>query len=78
MVALHAADGGVDDVDGGAVLLDDAVVDTLNGRLTGVGVADDAALAYVETASFELRLDEKDGFTLPASFGRAESSKDCR
>jgi len=61
VVAFHAADGRVDDVDGCAALFDDAVADTLDGGLAGFRVADDAALADVETAGFELRLDENDG-----------------
>ena len=61
MVAFHAADGGVDDLDGGAALLDDAIADALNGGLARFGVAHDAAFAYVEATGFELRLDEENG-----------------
>ena len=77
MVALHAVDGGVDDFDGGAVLLEDTVADALDGGLSGVGVANDAALADVFAAGFELGLDEDDGFALPGVLRRAEGAEDC-
>jgi hypothetical protein len=78
MVALHAADGRVDDVDGSAALLEDALADTLDGGLTSVWVADDAALADVEAAGFELRLDEENGFALPRLVWYPESEEDGR
>ena len=74
VVAFHAADRRVDDVDGCAALCDDAVADTLDGGLTSFGVADDAALADVETTGFELWLDEENGFALPGIF---RSAKRC-
>ena len=61
----------------GAVLLDDAVADAVDGDLAGVGVADDSALADVLAAGFELRLDEDDGFALPVVVGVAECGEDC-
>ena len=76
MIALHAEDGRVDEVDAGAALLEDAVADALDGGLAGVGVADDAALADVGTTGFELRLDEDDGGALPGLSGSAESRED--
>jgi hypothetical protein len=72
VVAFHAADRRVDDVDGCAALFDDAVADTLDGGLTSFGVADDAALADVEAAGFELWLDEENGFALPGIFRTAK------
>ncbi len=78
VVPFHAKDGGVDDVDGCASLLDNAVSDAVDGGLTGVWVADDASLADVLAASLELRLDEDDGFASPCFLRRAESCKDCR
>jgi hypothetical protein len=77
VVAFHAADGGVDDVDGCASLFDYAVADTLDGGLASFGVADDASLADVETAGFELRLDEDDGFALPGIFWCSEGEEEC-
>ena len=73
MVALHAQDGRVDEVDAGAVLLEDAVANALDGGLAGVGIADDTAFAYVGATGFELRLDEDDGGALPGLSGCAES-----
>lgn len=78
MVALHAVDGGVDDFDGGSALLGNAFADALDCLLAGVGVADDASLADVFAAGFELRLDEDDGFALPVVAGSAEGFEDCR
>jgi hypothetical protein len=77
VVAFHAADGGVDDVDGCASLFDDTVADTLDGGLASFGVADDASLADVETARFKLRLDEDYGFALPGVFWCSEGEEDC-
>jgi hypothetical protein len=57
VVALHAEDGRVDEVEVGAVLLEDAVADTLDGGLTGVGVADDATFADVGATGFKLWFD---------------------
>ena len=76
VVAFHALDGGVDDFDVGAVLLEDAATDALDGGLAGLGVADDAALADVFAAGFELRLDEDDGFALPGTIWGAECAED--
>jgi len=78
VVALHALDGRVDDFDGGALLLEDAVADALDGGLAGVGVADDASFADVFSTGFELGLDEDDGFALPGLLRRAEGGEDCR
>ena len=72
MVAFHAVDGGVDDFDGGAVLLEDTVADALDGWLAGFGVADDASFADVFAAGFELGLDEDDGIALPGVLRGAE------
>ena len=76
MVALHAVDGRVDDLDGSASLFDDTLADTLDGEAAGLGIADDAAFADAETAGFELRLDEDDGGALPATVRRAEGAED--
>ena len=76
MVALHAQDGRVDEVDAGSVLLEDAVANALDGGLTGVGVTDDSALSDVGATGFELRLDQDDGGALPGLSGRAESCED--
>jgi hypothetical protein len=78
VVALHAVDGGVDDLNRGAVLLDDAVSDALDGGLASVRVADDASLADVFAAGLELRLDEDDGFALPWVIRTAEGFEDGR
>ncbi len=78
MVALHAEDGGVDEVEVDAVLLENAVADAFDGSLTGVGVADDATFADVGSASFELRLDEDYDFPLPRFVWSAECAKDRR
>ena len=56
--------------------LEDAVADALDGGLAGFGVADDAALADVAAAGFELRLDEDDGVALPGLIGSAEGCED--
>ncbi len=77
MVALHAEDGRVDEVEVGAVLLEDAVADALDGGLAGVGVADDATFADVGATGFELRLDEDDDFAAPGLVGCAEGAEDC-
>ena len=76
MVAFHASDGRVDDVDGCAALFDDAVTDTLDGGLASFRVADNATLADVETAGFELWLDEENGFALPGLLRSAEGEDD--
>jgi len=72
VVALHAVDGGVDDFDGGAALFGRAFADAEDCLFAGFGVADDAALADVLAAGFELGLDEDDGFALPRLIGCAE------
>ena len=77
MVALHAEDGRVDEVEVGAVLLEDAGADAFDGGLAGVGVADDAAFADVGATGFELGLDEDDGFAVPGLVGCAERAEDC-
>jgi hypothetical protein len=76
VVPFHALNGRVDDFDGGAVLLEDAVADALDGGLTSAGVADDASLADVLAACFKLRLDEYDDFTVPGLVWSAEGSED--
>ena len=65
MVALHTVDRRVDDFNGGTMLLEDAVADTLNGELASVGIADDTALANVLAAGFELGLDKDDCEAVP-------------
>lgn len=77
VIALHAKDRGVDDLDIGAVLVNDAVADALDGGLASVGVADDASLADVLAACLELRLDEDDGGALPELILGAEACEDC-
>jgi len=77
VIALHAEDGRVDEVECGAVLLEDTFAYALNGGLASVRIAHDASLADVGAASFELRLDENDGGALPRAIGRAESGEDC-
>ena len=76
MVAFHALDGRIDDFDVGAVLVEDAVANALDGGLAGAGVANDASLADVFAASFELRLDEDDGLTAPRLAQCAEGGED--
>jgi len=76
VVALHAEDGRVDEVEVGAVLLEDAVADALDGGLAGVGVADDATFADVGATGFELWLDENDDFAAPGLVWGAECAED--
>lgn len=73
MVPFHTPDGGVDDFDTGAVLFDDAIVDSLNRLFAGFGIADDTAFADVATAGFELGFDEDDGGALPGLLRCGES-----
>ena len=68
-VAFHAEDGGVNEGEGFAAEGADGVFDAMDGELVGGRVADDAALAYVLAAGFELGLDEEDGFALPLRWG---------
>jgi hypothetical protein len=78
VIAFHAMDGGVDDFDGCAVLLEDAVADAPDGGLTGFGIADDSTLADVLAAGLELGLDEDDGGALPGLVLGAECAEDRR
>jgi hypothetical protein len=78
VVALHAEDRGVDEIEIDAAMLEDRPADTLDCGLPGVGVADDAAFADVGAACFKLRLDEDDDAALPGLTGCAERAKDCR
>jgi len=57
VVALHAEDGRVDEIEVGSVLLDDALANAVDGGLTGVGVANDSAFADVGATGFELGFD---------------------
>jgi hypothetical protein len=61
-IAFGAGDGGVDDIDAGAVEFFDAGADAINGELVGRGVAHDASFADAVAADFELWLDEDDSF----------------
>jgi len=78
VVALHAEDGRVDEVDLCAVLLNDRLAHAFDGGLTSVGVADDAAFADVGATCFELRFDENDGGAAPWLIGTAKRVEDCR
>jgi hypothetical protein len=78
VVALHAEDRGVDEVEIDAAMLEDRLADTFDGGLPSIGVADDTAFADVGAASFELRFDEDDDAALPGLTGCAERAKDCR
>jgi hypothetical protein len=75
-IAFHAKDGGVDEGEGLAVEGADSVFNAVDGELVGGGVADDAAFAYVLAASFELRLDEEDGVSVPRFGCRGEGGED--
>jgi hypothetical protein len=78
VVALHAEDGRVDEVEVGAVLFKDTLANAVDGGLTGVGVANDAAFADVGATCFELRFDEDDDGAAPRFVGLAERAEDCR
>jgi hypothetical protein len=77
VVALHAEDGRIDQIKAGAILFDDTLADALDGSLTGVRIADDAAFADVGSACFELRFDEDYDSAAPSFAGVAECAKDC-
>lgn len=77
MIALHAEDWRVDEIEVDAVLFKDTLADALDGGLAGVGIADDAAFADVGAACFELRFDEDDDFAAPWFVGVAECAEDC-
>ena len=76
VVAFHAEDGGVDEVEMGASELEDAGFDAIDGELAGGGVANDAALADVEAACFELRFDEDDDLAVPPGLRRGKRGQD--
>jgi hypothetical protein len=76
VVALHAEDGRVDEVEVGSALLDDALANAVDGGLTGVGVADDATLSDVGATGFELGFDEDDGGAAPWLARIAECAED--
>jgi len=76
VVSLHAEDGGVNEVDGGAVLLDDTVANAFDGGLTRIGVSYDATFTDVGAACFELRFDENNDGALPRVIGSTESRED--
>lgn len=78
MVPFHALYGGVDDFDVGAVLFNDAIMDSLNRLFAGFGIADDAAFADVATAGFELGFDEDDGGAMPRPIQGAEGAQHRR
>jgi hypothetical protein len=61
MVAFHTLDRRVDYFDRCPLVFEDAVMDTLDGLFAGLGIADDAPLGYVFSASLELGFDEDDG-----------------
>ncbi len=69
VVAFHAVDGGVDDLEVGGAEGEGGVADAVDGELAGAGLADDAALADVLAAGLELGLDEDDGAALPEFAG---------
>ena len=69
-VAFHAEDGRVDESEGLAAEVADGRLYAVNSQLVGSGIADDAALAYVLAAGFELRLYQENSFSLPLRFGR--------
>src|SRR5437879_10277727 len=69
VIALHAVDGGVDDLERGCAEAARGLADAVDGELAGAGVADDAALADVLAPGFELGLDEDDGATAPGGSG---------
>ena len=73
MITLHPEDGRVDEVERGAVLLEDALSYALDGGLARVRVAHNASFADVGAASFKLRFNENDGGAMPRVMGRAES-----
>ncbi len=77
MVALHAEDGRVDQIQLCAVLLEDTLANAVDGGLTGVGIANDSAFADVGATGFELGFDEDDDGASPWFVGVAECTEDC-
>jgi len=65
VVALHAVDGGVDDLEVGGTERQGGLMDAVDGELAGTGLTDDAAFADVLAAGFELGLDKDNGVALP-------------
>jgi hypothetical protein len=76
VVAFHAGDGGVDDIEVDGSQDGGAVVELVDGFLAGLGVADDSSLADVLAAYLKLGLDEDDGGSLPGVVGCAEGADD--
>src|ERR1700679_2675752 len=60
-VALCAGDRRIDHCGNFTTLLANALGHTVDGKLMGSGIANDAALAYMLTASLKLRFNEDDG-----------------
>ena len=75
-IPFHAEDGRIDEGEGLAVEGADGVFYAMDGELVGGRVADDAALAYMLAAGFELGLDEDDGLALPGFVGGSEGGDD--
>jgi hypothetical protein len=78
MVPFHALYGGVDDFDVGAVLFNDAIMDSLNRLFAGFGIADDAAFPDVAAAGFELGFDEDNGAAMPGPIQGAKGAQHRR
>ncbi len=75
MVAFHTENRGIDKVDAGALLVNDTVAHALDGGLTGVGIADDAAFTDVDATCFKLWLHKDDRGSLPTLRRCAERCK---
>jgi hypothetical protein len=65
MIALHAANRGVDDVKPCPSQLKDTIADAFDGLATRFGIAHNPSFTNIMTPGFELGLDQYDGGSLP-------------
>ena len=76
MVAFHAENGRVGEVEAGGAEIAGGGGDAVDGDLAGSGISNNAAFADVLAAGFELGLDEDDGGAVPEIAGGREGGED--
>ena len=78
VIAFHAKDRRIDDVDLRAAMLDYTAAHAVDRGLASVRIADDAAFADMGSPRLELRFDEENRCASPGAFRRAESAENGR
>lgn len=78
MIAFHAADWRIDEIDRGTPKADHAVANAIDSELAGSGLTHDASFADVLAASLELRFDKNDGAPMPLFTRYRKGREDSR